>query len=199
MATHQADTRSGDRCTCRQDRVYGQRSHQGSPEATVGIIVYSDFECPYCGAFAREVQPSLDQGYFATGRVLFAFKHLPLFKIHKNAVAAATAAECASRSGKFWQAHDTFFANQGQLSPSFIRALPASLGLDSSWKICTQAAENPTVAANIKEADDLRIDSTPLFLIGRLRDGRAIQVAAVIRGSQPTAEFAKVIDKLRKK
>jgi protein-disulfide isomerase len=70
---------------------------KGTASAPVAIVEYSDFECPYCATFVRTTFPDLDREYIATGRVLFAFRHLPLETIHKRAFRAAEASECANR------------------------------------------------------------------------------------------------------
>ena len=74
------------------------------------MLEFSDFECPYCGKFSTEVLPTLQKQYIETGRLLFAFRNLPL-KIHPHAEAAAFAASCAGEQQKFWPFHDLLFAN----------------------------------------------------------------------------------------
>ena len=56
----------------------------GDPHARVAMIEFSDFECPFCGKFAREVLPQLEDAYIKTGRVQMAFLHFPL-PIHARA------------------------------------------------------------------------------------------------------------------
>jgi protein-disulfide isomerase len=80
----------------------------GNPAASIGIVLFSDFECPFCGKFARETLPELKTQYLDTGRAFLAFRHLPL-AIHTNAERAAEVAACAGASGRFWAAHERFF------------------------------------------------------------------------------------------
>ena len=84
----------------------------GSPQARVGLIVFSDFQCPVCGTFARDVLPVVIEKYVATGKVLLAFSDLPLEAIHPAALKRARIAECAGQQGHFWDTHDRLFANQ---------------------------------------------------------------------------------------
>lgn len=73
----------------------------------VQIIVYSDFECPYCAQFEdtlRQVRSEFND------RVVITFRHYPLF-IHPQAMLAAIASECAGEQGKFWEMHDSLFAD----------------------------------------------------------------------------------------
>ena len=83
----------------------------GNPEAPVAIVEFSDFACPFCGRFSKDILPELKAKYIDTGQVLLAFRHLPLDRIHPRARPAAEAAECASRQGKFWRFHDLLFAD----------------------------------------------------------------------------------------
>lgn len=54
----------------------------GSKAAQVGIIEFSDFECPFCRRFAVETYPAIKEAYIDTGLVRLAFHHLPLERIH---------------------------------------------------------------------------------------------------------------------
>ncbi|MBK8250731.1 MAG: thioredoxin domain-containing protein [Gemmatimonadetes bacterium] len=85
----------------------------GSPGAGVYIVVVSDFQCPECRAFARDVLPVLRDEYVATGLARLAFINAPQDD-HFNARFAAHAALCAASSNQFWAMHDTLFATQGQ-------------------------------------------------------------------------------------
>lgn len=84
----------------------------GSAEAPVVMTVYSDFQCPYCRSFALAVMPGLIAEFVEPGTLRVKFVHLPLQGIHENAVAAARAAHCAGRTGKFWPYHDYLFVRQ---------------------------------------------------------------------------------------
>src|SRR5262245_41540414 len=75
---------------------------RGDKSARVAIVEYSDFQCPFCIAFTRDTLPDLEKLYVDTGKVLFAFQHLPLENLHPSALLAAQFASCASRQGKFW-------------------------------------------------------------------------------------------------
>src|SRR3990172_2263809 len=87
---------------------------RGASTASVVIILFSDFQCPYCGRFAREVLPEISKSYLDTGRVLLGFWHFPL-AIHPKAPKAAEAAECAGVQTQFWPMHDRLFAEPVRL------------------------------------------------------------------------------------
>src|SRR3989449_7615083 len=77
---------------------------KGRPGAPVTVYEMSDFQCPYCRAFALATLPLLEREYVTTGKVRFVYINLPLPSLHANATAAAEAALCAARQHKFWRA-----------------------------------------------------------------------------------------------
>lgn len=166
----------------------------GETTAPVAIIEFLDFECPFCGRFARETLPDLRQQYIDKGKVLFAFKHLPL-PIHKTAVLAAKAAECAGRQGQFWQLHDSLFNRRERLTEAALYSpLP---NLDSSrFRICLSNPDDTRIRENQSEAKLLGVSGTPTFLIGRLKADGSVDVTNVLSGARPGTEFAAIIESL---
>ncbi len=79
----------------------------GATKPKVYMIEYSDFQCPYCKQFNASVQQALT-AYPDT--VALIYRHFPLTSIHPYAQQLAEGSECASAQGKFWQYHDTVFA-----------------------------------------------------------------------------------------
>jgi len=99
---------------------------RGNPRAPVTIVLFSDFQCPFCA----RVGPTLDEVQRTYGdRVRIVWKHEPL-PFHPNALPAAKAAEAAREQGKFWQMHDRLFASQRELSPDSYDRLAREIGLD---------------------------------------------------------------------
>jgi protein-disulfide isomerase len=84
---------------------------RGDPSAPVTVYEMSDFQCPYCGEFARETLPTIEREYVETGKVKLVFVNMPL-PMHPNAEPAAELAMCAARQHKFWQMHDLLFRHQ---------------------------------------------------------------------------------------
>jgi len=85
---------------------------KGNPDASITIVEFSDFQCPFCAKFHQNTLPQLEQDYISTGKVNFVYRDFPIQSIHPNAVPAALAAECADDQGKFWEMHDMIFKNQ---------------------------------------------------------------------------------------
>jgi protein-disulfide isomerase len=100
---------------------------RGNPKASVVIVEFSDFQCPYC----RAVEPTLKKVLAKYGdRVSLAYRDLPLRDIHPQAQMAAEASRCAEEQGKFWEYHDLIFDNPGKLSREGFIEHARSLKLD---------------------------------------------------------------------
>lgn len=87
---------------------------EGSPDAAVMILEFSDFECPFCQRWYVDTLPRIRA--LVGEDVAIAFFHFPLTQIHPNAAMAHAAAECAGSQGKFWEMHDLLFERQGEWS-----------------------------------------------------------------------------------
>jgi len=171
----------------------------GAGSARIGVVTYSDFQCPYCGKAAREILPVLIKEYVDRGRVKIAFKNLPL-PIHPLATGAARAAACAAQQRQFWPMHDRLFQEPARLMAADIRVAAAEIGIDpAAFESCLGAAEtNAIVMADKAEADRLGISGTPTFVFGRLdADGR-VQPTDVLSGAKPVGAFRDILDRLLK-
>ena len=87
---------------------------EGSADAPVMIVEFSDFECPFCQRWYHEALPSIRAR--VGDDVALAFLHFPLTQIHPNAATAHAAAECAGGQGRFWAMHDLLFERQAEWS-----------------------------------------------------------------------------------
>ncbi len=106
----------------------GARDHVRGPEgASVTLVKYGDYECPYCG----DLHPVLKELQEMSGeRVRFVFRHFPLDSVHPRARLAALAAEAAASQGRFWEMHDLLYANQDELGEEELIRYAAELGLN---------------------------------------------------------------------
>jgi protein-disulfide isomerase len=85
------------------------------------VIVYGDYECPFCAAAELQLRGL---------EIRVAFRHFPIRASHPRAHAAAHAAEAAAEQGAFWEMHDALFADQGRLEDPHLWARAERLGLD---------------------------------------------------------------------
>ena len=169
---------------------------RGSRQAPLAIVVFSDFQCPFCAHFADTTFRELDRDYIADGKVVLAFRHLALSD-HAQAFDAASAATCAGRQGKFWEMHDLLFANAKTLKDAPWRTFAADLGLNRAQFDSCLGGEGPeTVRTDLALAQALEIDGTPSFLIGRLGPDGRVRVSNRVAGALPIGAFKRIIDPL---
>lgn len=166
---------------------------KGSPDAPVTIIEYSEFQCPYCALFVKETLPLIQENYIATGKVRLIFRNFP---VHEQAVVAAGAAICAQEGDKFWEMHDTLFAQQEEWSgnPDFMALLKGytqDIGLDSEqFTSCLipEEGKDPEWFGKVKKDFEAGVEAgvqgTPSFLIND----------QLVVGAQPFEEFQKIIE-----
>ena len=152
----------------------GSRDHtHGSPKASVTLVEYGDFECPHCGAaypIVKAVQRAMGS------KLLFAYRHFPLSRIHLHAEHAAEMAEAAAEHGKFWEMHDLLFENQDALEDDQLIGYAETLSIDPAW--AAQLLEDERFQPRVREdfAGGVRsgVNGTPTFFINGLRyDGGA--------------------------
>jgi len=159
----------------------------GQPTAQVGIVEFSDFQCPYCARFALDTFPQVKSQLIDAGKVRFYFANFPLEGIHKYARPAATAAVCAQ---DFWQAHDLLFNKQSELADT-ISLVPQRLVFDEIGvgfpPECTKAVDN-TIALGKK----FHVSGTPHFFVGTIA-GNSLQIKSVLSGAVSFDTLAKEI------
>jgi protein-disulfide isomerase len=168
---------------------------KGRRGSQIALIEFVDFECDFCGTFFRETLPRLEREYVETGKVLLAFRHLPLLRMHAKAERAAIAAECANRQSRFWEMHDMLFRNQGDFGTPMLESYAAAVGIERrSFKTCLDGDILANIRSDIASADKLGVSATPTFLVGTVeKDGR-VKVLRVLVGARPFNEFSSVLD-----
>jgi protein-disulfide isomerase len=157
----------------------------GKATAPVTIVVFSDFQCPFC----KRVEPALKQARETYGdKIRIVWKDQPL-PFHNRAIPAAMVAREARKEkgdAGFWAAHDKLFDGAPKLEDADLLAYAKDLGLDvakvedaiktSKWK--------PEMQKDMDQAEDLQVKGTPhSFVNGR-----------VVNGAQPFEKFKKIID-----
>ena len=95
--------------------------HVRGPADARLVLVYADFECPFCAAV---------HGRLAAAGVRLAFRHFPVRSSHPRAWPAACAAEAAALQGRFWEMHDALFADPARLEDPHLWERARALELD---------------------------------------------------------------------
>ncbi len=150
----------------------------GAPDAPIRIEIWEDFQCPYCGRFVTDIEPSLIRDYVEPGLVRLTYRDLVF--LGQESMDAAVAARIADRDADaFWAFHDLLYHNQdgenrGAFSRDRLAAMAVELGLDeASFRASLDDAELVTaVREETAQGAALGITSTPTLSIdGRLAVG----------------------------
>ena len=168
---------------------------QGDGDATLALLEFSDFECPFCGKFATEIYPQIARDYIKEGRLRYMFVDDPIEQMHPNAFKAHEAALCAGEQGKYWEMHARLFANQKTLAPEALRSHGEAVGADGAkLQECLSAGRSATrVRDNVAAARQAGVRGTPTFLIGVVEHGQ-FRAKRVLAGAQPYTVFKDAID-----
>ncbi len=110
--------------------VTADRDHiEGPMNASLTLVEYGDYQCPYCGAAYPEVKKVQKE---LGSELRFVFRNFPLTNMHEHAMNAAETAEAASAQGKFWPMHDFLYEHQATLGDhSVALGYAKRLGLDT--------------------------------------------------------------------
>ena len=134
---------------------------RGAPDAPL-VIEYADFECHFCAVAHVRLAP------LPIRRV---FRHFPVRSKHPRAWACACATEAAARQGRFWELHDSLYADQGRLEDPHLWQRARELGLDldrfqtdrHSEKVATRVRRDfeSGIRAGVATTPTLFIDNEP--------------------------------------
>ena len=141
----------------------GNAPVRGSRDALVTLVVFSDYQCPFCG----KVEPTLAQVMETyPGQVRMVWKDYPL-PFHPNALPAALAARAAGVQGTFWEMHDRLFANQVALDRPALEKHAEALGLDLPRFRAALDSEKARAAiqADQRQGNTAGVSGTPAFFV----------------------------------
>lgn len=167
----------------------------GNPNATVIIVEYSDFDCPFCKNFHETMNKIMDE-YGKDGRVAWVFRHFPLEQLHPNAPKTAAASECVASLGgndAFWKFTNFIYEDRSTNEPTNITKLPEyaeKSGVDKTkYNACVTAGTfTEAIKADVAEATKAGARGTPYsILIAGDQQG-------LINGAQPYATVKQMID-----
>ncbi len=138
-------------------------------QAIATVTEFGDLQCPACAsAHAQIVKPLLEK----YGRqIRFEFKHYPLRTLHRYALPAAEAAECAADQGKFWEYEDIAYTKQAEMSESTLTQWAKDLGLDMDlFGRCTAShIKRDAIMADYDEGTEAGVMGTPTFFVNGQR------------------------------
>ena len=136
---------------------------RGPANAPVTIVEFSDFQCPFCARAVPELT-KVHETY--KDKVKIVFKDFPLAS-HPQAPKAAEAARCAGEQKKYWEYHDTLFANNRALDITNLKKYAADLKLDTAqFDTCLDSGKHSAaVKKSFEEGSRVGVTGTPAFFI----------------------------------
>ena len=191
----------------KEDRV------MGNPQEKVALVLYEDFQCPFCGAIngsqssAALMQslkqrdpnwtpfmPEIINNYVKSGDVLFVYRDWAF--LGPESVKSAEAARCAGDQKKFWEYHDYLYnhqngENQGAFSDPNLKSFAQILNLNSSSfdKCLDEGKYTQAVADSKAGGTKAGVNGTPKGFI--LRSGK---IVSTIDGAESFATVKQKID-----
>jgi protein-disulfide isomerase len=163
-----------------------KRDHiQGPIDASIALVEYGDYECPFCGQaypIIKAIKERLGE------KLCFVYRNFPLINSHPHALHAAEAAEAAGAQGKFWEMHDLLFENQEALDDQDIVEYASALGLDARRLLdeVLTGVHTARVREDFRSGARGGVNGTPtLFINGIRHEGGpdALLAALIERGS----------------
>jgi protein-disulfide isomerase len=139
----------------------------GDKNAPVALVEFSDYQCPHCAVAVKPLHDTVLGP--EKGKARLCPKYFPL-PGHPRARIAAACAEYAKRKGKFWEMHETLFANQDQLDDDSLKRYAQQLGLDGAQMLKEAYAGklDAVVDAQLQEGQAAHVNATPtIFVNGR--------------------------------
>ncbi|WP_423840543.1 DsbA family protein [Vibrio mytili] len=170
----------------------------GSKDATIAIIEFSDFQCPYCKRFTDNAFKQIKENYIDTGKVQYVARDFPL-NFHPQAMPAAIAATCSLKQDSYWPMRDVLFSNPKQLGDELYQKAATDLSLDmQAFADCLKdQSVADKVEGDLALGKSLGVRGTPSFLIGRVENGELIEPQIVV-GAQRYPVFESILNDLEK-
>lgn len=149
----------------------------GPDNAPAKMLVFSDFMCPACQAFASQIEPMLKSEFIEPGKLQLVFYDFPLGGSHVHSFLAARAARCAGDQNKFWEYHNTLFGRlndwgRSQTPPiGQFEGYAREVGIDQGqFSSCVRSEKyQDVVSASRLLGDQLGVNATPTLILNGKR------------------------------
>ncbi|MDN5608514.1 MAG: thioredoxin domain-containing protein, partial [Brevibacterium sp.] len=171
-----------------EHRVEGDSHALGEVDAPVTLVMFSDYQCPYCASWNEETMPAM-MDYVDKGDLRIEMRDLAVFG--EESERAARAAYAAGLQGKYWEFHNAMFDGgehppKSELDDDSLVSAAEDLGLDpTKFKGDMNSVDaHEEFDATAQEGYSLGVASTPTFVIG----GKPLV------GAQPTKAFVGSVD-----
>ncbi len=187
-----SDTFGSAKTTIGEGAVLGDKS-----KAKVAIVMYSDYQCPYCQTFEKETLGQIRTNYVDTGKIIFVFRNYPLSFHGDITYTSAYAGECVLDqlgSEKLAEFHSKAYLAADM---DAVNTIAKDLGVNvTKYNTCVSTKQfKDRVDADFKAGGDAGVSGTPGFVVGVL-DSNGNVDGKLIEGAYPYASFQAVIDEM---
>lgn len=175
-STTPTDAGAGSVASDQPDYSYAERREPDDPfalgpvDAPVGLVVFSDYQCPFCAQWNHETMPVMAQ-YATDGDLRIEWRDVNVYG--PTSKRAALAAYAAANQGAYWEYHDALFEGghtrpERDLSRNALIELAADLGMDTGQFAADMdsTAATDEIARNEELGMDHGATATPVFILG---------------------------------
>ncbi len=169
----------------------------GNDGASIAIVEFAQYQCPYCAQHATITLPRLLKDYVSTGKALYVFQDFPTGRLPNLAFEAAEAARGAGAQRRYQAMHDYLYAERRGLARMGWGQHAAAVGLDRrEFTQCMDTGRfRADVKAGIAEGTAAGVHGTPTVFIGPIVDGR-VEPRVILRGAQRYVAFKQALEAL---
>jgi protein-disulfide isomerase len=140
----------------------------GNTKAKINIVVFSEFQCPYCARITPYLD-SLIRTY--PDKIRLVYKHFPL-DFHQQAPSAAAATMAAQKQGKFWEYNWKLAPNFSNLNEETFINIAQEIGLDvEQFKkdMALDADKQAIITRDMDLGREVGVQGTPNFYVNGKR------------------------------
>jgi protein-disulfide isomerase len=159
----------------------------GPADAPIKVEEYLDYQCPACGSYNRNYEAGVIEAFAKTGKVRYEVHSMSF--IGQESIDAAQATLCASDQNKFWQMHNSIFANQngenqGAFTKDRLKRMAAAAGLDTTaFNTCLDSGSKADkVTQERNDGEQRGVNQTPTFFVNN----------KMYVGTQSAADFKRI-------
>ena len=151
----------------------------GSPSAPATLVEYADLQCPFCGAYARDVLPTIIERYVRPGKLMLELNLLTF--VGEDSLKAGKLAAATTKQDRFWGFSDAFFAAQGRentgyVTDDFLKETATAAGADYEAAKGDSSTADRVLKQAQTGAERLGVSSTPTFFVRRGHDETPLKI-----------------------
>lgn len=141
----------------------------GSAQATVTVVEFLDFQCPFCRAVHPMLMRIMDE--YNNKPVRFMFRHFPIISIHPLALPASNASLCANEQKKFLPYYDLLYTRQDEISLANLVTFAKSLDLNlQQFNACLSDRHYESlIRQDVRDGLALGLEGTPTWFVNNTR------------------------------